>query len=114
MKSYYQYPLDPESQLLTTFITPHDRFKYLRAPYRISSIFEHYNCHMADAFAGLSGFRHIVDDIVIYDHDIVQHTNHVRAFLQRCVDMNITLNMDKCKICQTEVTFTGFRLSTEG
>ena len=46
MKGYHQCPLDPESQLLTTFITPHGRFKYRRAPYGISSISEHYNCRM--------------------------------------------------------------------
>ena len=69
---------------------------------------------MADAFADLSGYCRIVDDIVIYDNGIVQHANHVRAFLQRCTDMDITLNMDKCISCQTEVTFAGFRLSAEG
>ena len=58
---------------VTTFITPHDRFKYLRAPYGISSISEHYDRRMAEAFTGLIGFRHIVDDIVIYDSD-PQHT----------------------------------------
>ena len=114
MKGYHQCPLDPKSQLLTTFITPHGRFKYLRAPYGISLISEHYNRRMADAFTGLSGFRCIVDDIVTYDHDNVQHANHFRAFLQRCADMNITLNMYKCKFCQTEVSFAGFRLSAEG
>ena len=114
MKGYHQCPLDPESQLLTTFITLHGRFTYLCAPYGISSISEHYNCRMADAFAGLSGFRRIIDDIVIYGHDTVQHANHVRAVLQRCADMNITLNMDKCKFCQTEISFAGFHLSAEG
>ena len=29
MKGYHQCPLDDESQLLTTFITPFGRFKYL-------------------------------------------------------------------------------------
>ena len=43
LKGYHQCPLDEESQLLTTFITPFGRFKYLRAPYGISSISEHYN-----------------------------------------------------------------------
>ena len=114
MKGYHQCPLDPESQLLTTFITPHGRYKYLRAPYGISSISEHYNRRMAEALAGLSGYRRIVDDIVIYDQDIAEHANHVRVFLQRCADMNITLNMEKCKFCQTKVTFAGFRLSADG
>ena len=41
LKGYHQCPLDEASQLLTTFITPFGRFKFLRAPYGISSISEH-------------------------------------------------------------------------
>ena len=114
MKGYHQCPLDEDSQLLTTFITPHGRFKYLRAPYGISSISEHYDRRMAKAFTGLTGFRRIVDDIVIYDSDPQQHTAHVIQFLQRCADKHIALNFDKCKFRQTEVTFAGFRLSAQG
>ena len=43
LKGYHQCPLDQQSQPLTTFITPFGRFKYLRAPYGISSISEYYN-----------------------------------------------------------------------
>ena len=95
-KGYHQCHLDAQSQPLTTFITPFGRLKYLRAPYGISSISEHYDRLMAEAFAGLSGFRRIVDDIVIYDSDATQHANHVRSFLQRCADKQIALNLDKC------------------
>ena len=107
-------PLDEESQLLTTFITPFGRFEYLHAPYGISSISEYYDQRMAEAFAGLSGFRWIVDDIVIYDSDATQHAHHVRIFLQRCVDKQISLNLDKCHFFQTEVTFAGFQFSSNG
>ena len=62
-KGYHQCLMDEPSQLLTTFITPFGRFKYRQAPYGLSSIVEHYNRRMADAFDGLSGFRRIVDDI---------------------------------------------------
>ena len=114
LKGYHQCPLDQESQPLTTFITPFGRFKYLRAPYGISSISEHYNRHMTEAFAGLSGFNRIVDDIVIYDSNAADHLTHVKQFLQRCVDRNIALNIEKCKFFQTTVTFAGFQLSAEG
>ena len=50
LKGYHQRPLDPASQELTTFITPFGRFKYLRAPFELSSIAEHYNWRMAEAF----------------------------------------------------------------
>ena len=81
LKGYHQCPLDEDSQDLTTFITPFGRYKYLRAPYGISSISEHYDRRMAEAFTGLTGFRRVVDDIIIYDCDEQQHTAHVRQFL---------------------------------
>ena len=84
MKGYHRCPLDQESQLLTTFITPFGRFKYMHAPYGISSISEHYDRCMHEAFQGLSGFYRIVDDIVIYDSDTTQHAAHVREF---CTDV---------------------------
>ena len=69
LKGYHQCPLDESSQLLTTFITPFGRFKFLRAPYGILSISEHYNRRMDKAFTGLSGYRRVVNDVVIYDSD---------------------------------------------
>ena len=107
-------PLGSGKPTLTTFITLFRRFKYLRVPYGISSISEYHNCRMTEAFAGLSGFRCIVDDIVIYDSNAADYLTHVKQFLQRCVDRNIALNIEKCKFFQTTVTFAGFQLSTEG
>ena len=114
LKGYHQCPLDQESRPLTTFITPFGRYQYLRAPYGISSISEHYDRWMAEVFTGLTGFCRVVDDIIIYDSDKHQHAIHVRQFLQRCADKQIALNLEKCKFNQTEVTFAGFTLSLQG
>ena len=81
LKGYHQCPLDQKSQILTTFITPFGKYKYLRAPYGISSILVHYNRHMSKAFRDLSGFRRVVDDFVIYDSNITNHIGHVQQFL---------------------------------
>ena len=114
LKGYHQCPLDEASQLLTTFIAPFGRCKFLRAPYGISSISEHYNRRMDEAFSGLSGYRRIVDDIVIYDSDIEKHEIHVRQFLQRCTNKNITLNRDKWVYARPLVEFAGFVLKPDG
>jgi len=95
-------------------ITPFGRYKYLRAPYGLSSIAEHYNCRMAEAFEGLTGYRRVGDDVIIYDKDKEGHLAHVHQFLQRCRDKQISLNKDKCDFCQTQVTFAGFQLSSTG
>ena len=55
-KGYHQCPLDAESQLYNTFTTPFGCYKYLSAPYGLSSIAEHYNHWMAEVFEGLTGY----------------------------------------------------------
>ena len=105
--------LNTEDQLLT-FITPFGQLKCLRAPYGISSISEHHDCCMTETFTGLTGFHHIVNDIVIYDSDALTHTEHVRIFLKCCADKNIALSLTKCKFHQTKVTLAGFMLSADG
>jgi len=53
---------------------------------------------MVEAFNGLTGFCHVVDDVIIYDSDEDRHA----------------LNPEKCKFNQEEVTFAGFTLSQQG
>ena len=114
LKGYHKCPLDQVNQLLTTFITPFGRYKHLRAPYGILFFSEHYNHRMAEAFRGLSGFRRIVDDFVIYGSNAGEHEHHVQKFLQRCADFNISLTIEKCQFFKQQVTFAGFQLSARG
>jgi len=114
LKGYHQCPLDQQSQPLTTFITLFGPFKYLRAPYGITSISEHYNRQMTEAFNGLSGFRRIVDDFIIYDSNLSDQIAHVKEFLKHCADQHIALNAEKCQFFQTKTTFAGFLLSDQG
>ncbi len=81
IKGYHQIPLDEDSQDITTFITPYGRFKYLRPPYGMSSIREHYNRHMDEAFVGMSGYKRVVDDVLVYDESMEEHIEHVQNIL---------------------------------
>ena len=69
---------------------------------------------MDEAFAGLSGYWRIVDDVIIYDSDTTQHEAHVCQFLQRCLEFKITLNQEKWEYAQLQVTFAGFQISQDG
>ena len=91
LKGYHQCPLDEESQLLTMFITPFGPYKYLRAPYGICLISEHYSRRMDEAMAGLTQYSKVVDDVCVFDRSFADHVAHVRQFLQRCADRSISL-----------------------
>ena len=102
MKGYHQFSLEEDCQILTTCFTPFSRSKFVRAPYSISSRPKQYNQRMYEAFQmGLVENGRIVDDIVIYDSDPNQHTEHVRQFLQWCAKQKITLNPDKWEFARS-------------
>ena len=113
-KGYHQIPLDEESQPFTTFITPFGRYCYLKAPYGISSISEHFNRRMDEALRDLPRVHHIVDDILIASSTWQQHVEDVNRLFQRLRECRITLNAGKFTFGQDSVTFAGLRLSRGG
>lgn len=113
-KGYHQCKLSSTSQPLTTFITPFGRYAFLRAPYGVTSISEHYNRRMDEAFAGLPGYRKVVDDVIIYSKTLEEHIQHVRTFMARCQERGISLNVKKLQLARKSVKFAGFIVSNEG
>ena len=113
-KGYHQCPLAEESRHLTTFITPFGRYQYLRAPYGVSSISEHYNRRMDECFRGIDGIRRVVDDVIIYSRTRNEHIARVRQFLDRCRSRGVSLNPAKTQHMKTSVKFAGFIVSSDG
>ena len=113
LKVYHQCPLDEQSQLLITFMTPFGRYKFLRAPFGICSISQRYNRRMDEAFQGLKSYRRFVDDIIIFHEDKNTHVAYVRKFLKRCAEKRISLHK-KFKFGVTSITFAGYNLSSDG
>ena len=100
--------------LKTTFITPIGRYAFLRAPYGVISISDHYNRRMDEAFSGLTRYKKIVDDVVIYSRTMEEHVRDVRTFMRRCEEKVISLNRQKLQLAQSSVKFAGFMISQEG
>ena len=114
VKGYHQIPIAVEDQLLTTFILPFGRFCYIKNPFGISSISEHYNRRMDEALHGLPRV-HLVDDCLIVSQNKVQHEEVVRRFLHRnCGNQGIALNGTKFVYAQEKVTFAGLQLTRNG
>ena len=117
---YHHLKLDEESSKLTTFITPHGRYRYLRLPFGLNVSSEIFQSRLNEALEGLEGVLCIADDILIYGcGDNVEeaekdHDNKLKAFLNRCRDTGIVLNKRKLKLRCSEVPFFGHRLTKDG
>ena len=67
---FWQLPLDEESKLLTTFITPQGRFAFNRIPFRISSAPEIFTRTISVILQGLDGVICHMDDISWCSHQM--------------------------------------------
>jgi hypothetical protein len=111
---YWQIPLDEESQLLTTFITPWGRYKFLRGPMGLSSTGDEFCRRMAAALGHLPNLHCVVDDLLAAHADLPTHYNAVREILTACRENKITLGAAKFKFAANSVPFAGYVVGSDG
>ncbi len=111
---YWQMELDEESQDLTTFLTPYGRFKFLRAPMGLASAQDEFCRRSDEALIGMSQYRKVVDDILVYGYTKQDLLNQVVQVLERCRKFQITLNPKKFQFCVEQVDYVGYQISKDG
>jgi hypothetical protein len=111
---YWQVALDNESQLLTTFNTEFGRYCYKRLPFGIKSAQEVFQTRMSQSFGYLEGVETDVDDILVWGTTTEEHDQRLKKTLQRCEEINLTLNQSKFEFGTTEVVYIGHTLTAQG
>ena len=111
---FWQIPLAPASQLLTTFITPVWRFCFNKLPFGISSAPEHFQKRMSQILTGLEGVVCQMDDVLVFGSDKAQHDARLMAALKRIEAAGATLNPQKCEFSKTSVKFLGHIIDSTG
>ncbi len=111
---YWQLPLDEESKLLTTFISPFGRYHFNRLPFGINSASEIFQREMMKILDGLDGVVCYQDDILVFGDTDVEHDKRLDAVMSRLSAANVKLNREKCKFRQRELTFLGHHISPQG
>ena len=58
-------------------------------------------------FIGMEGVTGIADDMVIAGKDEMEHDRNFLAFMEKCMENNLTLNSEKIQFKQSQVSFYG-------
>ena len=111
---FWQLQLDEQSSKYCTFITPFERYRYLRLPFGISSAPELYHRVVHEMFEGIANIDTSMDDIIVWGKTRDEHDVALRRVLEKARMNNLKLNKDKCQFGVTEVTFLGDRLTQNG
>ena len=110
---FHQIPLHPESQELTTFITPFGRYCYKRLPFGISSGPEVFHREMTRILEGIPRVICDIDDVLVFGRNQQEHDSRLGIVLQKMKEAGVTLN-EKFKFSIDSVRFLGHMISNEG
>ena len=106
--------LAEEHQILTTFMTPWGRFKFLRSPMGLVSTGDEF-CRRGDvALSDIDHLQKVVDDIIVEDDTFPEHVSRVRTVLNRCREHAITLNAKKFQFAAEQLQYVGFLVACHG
>ena len=111
---FWQVPLAKESRLLTTFITPHERFCFNKLPFGIISAPEHFQHRMSEILDGLSGVVCHVDDVLVSGKDQKEYDSRLNTVLQRIQAAGLTLNRGKCQFSCPKIVFLSHAIDANG
>ncbi|XP_063072782.1 uncharacterized protein K02A2.6-like [Engraulis encrasicolus] len=111
---FWQLPLDPASQRLTTFITPKGRFCFKRLPFGITSAPEIFQREMSTLLREHKGTVVVMDDILVSGKTKAEHDSNLKAVLQTIKASGLKLNKDKCHFAQPELRYFGHVIGADG
>ena len=111
---FWQILISEDSRLLTTFITPFDRFCFNKLPVGISSAPELYQCRRSQILFGLDGVLCHIDDVLIFESTVAEHDTCLETALSRLSAAGVMVNAEKCEFRQNKTKFLGHLMDRDG
>ena len=112
---FWTLPMNVDSQLLTTFNTPWGQFCFNKMPFGLNQAQCFFQYYMDLNFQGINPTTNIIaDDVMIHGGTDEEHDHHLIQVLNKCHEIGLKLNPDKCELGQTSVKLYGNVVSNQG
>ena len=112
---FWTLPMDEDSQILKNFNTPWGRYCFTKMPFRLNQVQYFFQYYMDSHFQDINSTTNvIVDNVMIHGESDQQHDKHLLQVLNKCREIGLKLNSDKCVFGQKKVQFYGNTISTDG
>ena len=113
-KGYWMVVFHPDSRRLTCMALPFGRFQWTHLPMGTVVAQDIFQSKLDAIFIGMEGVTGIADDMIIAGKDEMEHDRNFLAFMEKCMENNLTLNVEKIQFKQKEVSFYGHIWSDQG
>lgn len=107
---FYQVKLDEPSSKLCAFSTPFGTYRFLRAPFGLSVLPEHFQKLTQNLFGKISGVNVYFDDIIASANSKEELNIIVSEIIKIARSNNIKFNPDKIQYFVQEVSYLGMNM----
>ena len=114
--AYHQCSIREEDREKTAFTVGNTRYEFTRVPFGLTSAPGYFSRIINQTLFPLLG-EHVLcylDDILIFSKTKREHLKKIEQVLERLVEANIKLKLEKCKFFTQEEKFLGYIVSGEG
>ena len=102
-KGFLHLPLNEKSKLLTVMLTPLGVYVLHVLTMGLSNSNGLFESALRDLLQGLKGMVNIADDILVFGPTQQEHNSNVITFLERCLEVDLKLNLSKIRLNCSEV-----------
>ncbi len=116
-EAYFQILLEEGSRDLTAFSDGVTLYRFKRLPFGLSCSPAIFTRHMASLLAPLvkkGWMKNYLDDLIIWASDFTTLSERLSETFALLKENGVKLNLSKCEMAKTEVTFLGHKISQEG
>ena len=112
---FWQMILHPRARPYTAFTVPGmGQFQWVTSPMGLLGCPASFQRLMETVVNGLSNIIVYIDDLLVHSASHPEHLVALNQVLDRLVQHNIKINLQKCVFGSKEVSYLGFRLTEEG
>ena len=113
-KGYWMVVLHPDSRRHTCMALPFGRFQWTHLPMGTVVTQDIFQSKLDAIFIDMEGVTGIADDMIIAGKDKMEHDRNFLAFMEKCMENNLTLNSEKIQFKQKQVSSYGHVWSDQG
>lgn len=112
-QGFYQIEVDNRDRHKTGFSTPLGNYQFRRCPFGARNSCAYFQSEMNRIFREGLLTRCIiyVDDILVFGRTKEEHDANLDWVLNKCMEFNVKLKLEKCNFAKTKVEYLGFTIS---